>query len=101
VGDDNGATVLLHAKSKLGVFWLVAFVTILVFNLNYQPPDKYIFYLPTYLLVTVATGCGVGSLLEWVHRHLVAARRRRYLLPLYLLPASEGQWYSLSLPKTD
>lgn len=80
-----GVTVLLHSRPKLGVFWLVAFFSILVFILNYQPPDKYIFYLPTYLLVTVAIGCGAGSVLEWAHRHLVMTRKRRYLLPLYIL----------------
>jgi hypothetical protein len=80
-----GVTALLHAQPKLGVFWLVAFFSILAFILNYQPPDKYVFYLPTYLLVTVAIGCGAGSVLEWIHRHLVAVRRRRYLLLLYPL----------------
>jgi len=79
-----GVTALLHSRPQLGVFWLVAFFSTLVFILNYQPPDKYIFYLPTYLLVTVAIGCGAGSVLEWAHRHPVA-RKRRYLLPLYLL----------------
>jgi 4-amino-4-deoxy-L-arabinose transferase-like glycosyltransferase len=80
-----GVTVMLHTEPKLGVFWLVALATILYFILHYQPPDKYIFYLPTSLLVAIATGCGAGSLLEWAHQHLVARRKRRYLAPLYLL----------------
>jgi len=80
-----GVTVMLHIVPQLGVFWLVAFATILYFILHYQPPDKYIFYLPTSLLVAIATGCGAGSLLEWAHQHLVAVRKRRYLAPLYLL----------------
>jgi hypothetical protein len=83
-----GVAVTLCRKPKLGLFWLVAFTTILFFILNYQPPDKYVFYLPTYLLVAVAIGCGTGSLLEWAHRHLVAARKRRYFLLLYLLAAA-------------
>ncbi|MGA9349400.1 MAG: DUF2723 domain-containing protein [Anaerolineae bacterium] len=80
-----GVTVMLHTVPKLGVCWLVTFATILYFILHYQPPDKYIFYLPTSLLVAIATGCGAGSLLEWAYRHLVAVRKRRYLAPLYLL----------------
>lgn len=80
-----GVTVMLHIVPQLGVFWLVAFATILYFILHYQPPDKYIFYLPTSLLVAIATGCGAGSLLEWAHRYLVAGRKRRYLAPLCLL----------------
>jgi hypothetical protein len=80
-----GVAVTLRRKPKLGLFWLVAFTTILFFILNYQPPDKYVFYLPTYLLIAITLGCGAGSLLEWAHQHLVAARKRRYLLPLYLL----------------
>jgi hypothetical protein len=75
-----GVTALLHTKPKLGVCWLVAFATILFFVLNYQPPDKYIFYLPTYLLIAVAIGCGTGSMLEWTHW--------RRLLPLHLLAAA-------------
>ncbi|MBN1811739.1 MAG: DUF2723 domain-containing protein [Anaerolineae bacterium] len=73
-----GVAVLLRTKPELGLFWMVTFITILFFILNYQPPDKYIFYLPTYLLVAMAIGCGAGSLLEWAHRRLAAA-------PLYLL----------------
>jgi len=101
-----GVTVMLHTEPKLGVFWLLAFATILYLILHYQPPDKYIFYLPTYLLVAIATGCGAGSLLEWAHQHLVAVRKRRYLVPLYLLavallvlmvvrPCGASRWQAL------
>lgn len=87
-----GVTVMLHTVPELGVFWLVTFVTILYLILHYQPPDKYIFYLPTSLLVAIATGCGAGSLLEWAHQHLVAVRKRRYLAPLYLLAVALLVW---------
>ena len=83
-----GVTVMLHIRPILGLFWLIAFGTILYFVLHYQPPDKYIFYLPTSLLLAMATGCGAGSVLEWAYRCFVAARKRRYLLPLYLLTAA-------------
>jgi hypothetical protein len=101
-----GVTVLLHTRPKLGACWLVAFATTLYFILHYQPPDKYIFYLPTSLLIAIAMGAGAGSLLEWAHRHLVALRKRRYLVSLYLLvvallvlmvvrPSGASRWQAL------
>jgi hypothetical protein len=101
-----GVTVMLHTKPGLGVSWLVAFFTVLYFTLHYQPPDKYIFYLPTSLLVAVAIGCGSGSMSEWAHRHLLTARKQRYLRPLYLLvvallvlmvvqPSAASRWQAL------
>jgi hypothetical protein len=80
-----GVTVVLHTVPELGVLWLATYAAMLYLILHYQPPDKYIFYLPTSLLVATATGCGAGSVLDWAHRHLVAVRKRRYLAPLYLL----------------
>ncbi len=80
-----GVTVLVRTRPRLGACWLVAFATTLYFILSYQPPDKYIFFLPTYVLVAVAIGGGVDSVLDWGRRHLLAARKRRYLAPLYVL----------------
>jgi hypothetical protein len=101
-----GVIAMLHTKPRLGVFWLVAFATSLLFVLNYQPPDKYIFFLPTYLLIALALGCGAGLPLDWAYRHLVAVRKRRYLAPLYLLavvllvlmvvrPSAASRWQAL------
>jgi hypothetical protein len=69
---------------RLGIFVVVAFVTVLFFILNYQPPDKYVFYLPSYVLVATATGTGAGALLELARRYLVVPGRRRYLMVLYV-----------------
>jgi hypothetical protein len=80
-----GVAAMLFTAPSLGVFWLVALVTILFFILNYQPPDKYIFYLPTYLLVVVALGAGAGSALEWLRQYLVVKQKHRYLGLLYPL----------------
>ncbi|MCX7683182.1 MAG: DUF2723 domain-containing protein, partial [Anaerolineae bacterium] len=80
-----GVTVSLHTRPRLGICWLVAFVTILYFVLHYQPPDKHIFYLPTSLLLAVAMGNGAGAVLEWAHRRFLGRRKRRYLAVFYLL----------------
>ena len=85
-----GLAVMLCTTPQLGGFVLLAFVTMLFFILNYEPPDKYIFYLPTYVLIAVALGTGVGFPLEWAQRHL-AARQRLYL-PLYLLAVALLGW---------
>jgi hypothetical protein len=82
-----GTGAILLTAPSLGVFWLAALATILFFILNYQPPDKYIFYLPTYLLVVVALGAGAGFALEWLRQYLVTEQKHRYLGLLYLLAA--------------
>jgi 4-amino-4-deoxy-L-arabinose transferase-like glycosyltransferase len=81
-----GLEVTLRRLRRLGVFVLVTFVTTLYFVLNYEPPDKYIFYLPTYLFVAIAIGAGAGVLLDLVYRQ-VAVRKSRLYLVVYLLIA--------------
>lgn len=90
-----GITVLLHMRPRLGVCWLVAFVTILYFVLHYQPPDKYIFYLPTSLLLALAIGSGAGAVLEWARRRFLGRRRRRYQAIFYLLTAALLIWMTV------
>jgi 4-amino-4-deoxy-L-arabinose transferase-like glycosyltransferase len=75
-----GLAVMLRTAPRLGSFVLVGLITTLFFVLNYDPPDRYIFYLPTYAFIAIAAGTGTGFLLELVHRYLVASRRRRYLV---------------------
>ena len=81
-----GLGVALWRAPGLGCFVLVGLITILFFILNYEPPDKPIFYLPTYVFVAVAVGTGAGFLLELVERRLGAAQGRRHLV-FYLLGA--------------
>jgi hypothetical protein len=81
-----GLGVALWRVPGLGSFVLMGLVTTLFFILNYEPPDKTIFYLPTYVFVTVAVGAGAGILLEWLDRSRVVAGRRIHLL-LYPLGA--------------
>lgn len=82
-----GLVVMLITRPTLGALMPLTVVCSLFFVLNYQPGDKYVFYLPTYIPIAVTLGVGTGFLLELVHRHLVAAQGRRYLL-VSLLPVA-------------
>jgi hypothetical protein len=59
-----GVAVMLRTAPSLGGFVVLSFVTMLLVILNYEPPDKFIFFLPTYIPLAVATGTGAGYLLE-------------------------------------
>jgi hypothetical protein len=86
-----GLEVARRAVPKLGGFLLMALVTMLFFILNYEPPDKYIFFLPTYVLLAIGIGAGAGFLLELVYRHLVA-RRSRWYGAFYVLAVTLLAW---------
>ena len=81
-----GMAAALVRAPELGVFLPVSLVTMLAFILNYEPPDKMLFYLPTYLPIAVAAGAGAGLILELAHRGLSALGRRGWLV-LYVVPA--------------
>lgn len=100
-----GLEVARRAVPKLGVFLLMALATVLFFILNYEPPDKFIFFLPSYVLLAIAVGAGAGFILELVYRHLVAGRSRWYgafylpavaLLALVVIkPFGASRWQAL------
>ncbi|MCL6431862.1 MAG: DUF2723 domain-containing protein [Anaerolineae bacterium] len=81
-----GMAAALVTAPELGAFLLVSLITMLAFILNYEPPDKVLFYLPTYLPIAVAAGGGAGVILELAYRGLSAPGRRAWLA-LYLVPA--------------
>jgi hypothetical protein len=84
----------------LGGFLMLGYIIALFFILNYEPPDKNIFFLPTYLFVAVAVGAGAGFLLESVERQLGTVPGRRhlafYLLGAGLLALAVGWPYAAS-----
>ena len=95
-----GLVAALRAAPTLGGFVVAALLTMLFFILNYEPPDKPIFFLPTYVLVAVAAGSGAGFALDRVYRCLVArvsrGRRALYLLVVMLLGALMAGPYGAS-----
>ncbi len=82
-----GLVMMVLAHPASGAFVPLTFVCSLFFILNYQPGDKYVFYLSTYIPIVVAAGAGMGFLMELVRRYLPAAQHRRYLL-VHLLPVA-------------
>ena len=99
-----GLVVALRAAPALGGFVVAALLTMLFFILNYEPPDKPIFFLPTYVLVAVTAGNGAGFVLGRVYRGLVARAgwgRLLYLAVVVLLgglmarPFGPSRWHAL------
>lgn len=80
-----GLGVMLLRRPLTGFFYPLAFLFSGYIILNYQVGDKYVFYLSLYIPLTVATGAGIGFVLEWIHRYLDAVPGLGYRL-LYLLP---------------
>jgi hypothetical protein len=70
----------------LGRFILVGFLTVLILVINYEPGDKHIFYLPTYVLLAVAASAGLGRMLDVAEARWHAGRPLvTYVLPVLLL----------------
>jgi len=100
-----GVVVMLLTRSAGGAFYPLAFVFSAFVILNYQVGDKYVFYLSLYIPLTVATGTGMGFVLDWVHHRLEAVPGRGsqflYLLPvlffitLVVQPSASVRWQAL------
>ena len=80
-----GWALMLFTRPAIGVFTLLDTLFSMVFILNYQVSDKFVFYLPLYIPLAVAVGTGMGFVLERVQHHLESIPDRGYKL-LILLP---------------
>ena len=104
-----GFNALWRQARELGAFVIVAYLSMLVFILNYQPPDKYVFFIPTYLYLCLALSGGMDRMF-----HLLAYRRKRrqrrwlrYLQPalialatlLIIAPHAAPRWEALRAGK--
>ena len=77
---------MLIANPLRGAFFPLTFFFSAFLILNYEVPDKYIFYLSLYIPLAVSAGAGMGFVLDWVHHYLEPLPGQGYRL-LYLLPA--------------
>jgi hypothetical protein len=80
-----GLRRLWRENRHLAGFLLAAFLTVLILVVNYEPGDKHIFYLPTYLLLVVGASAGLDSILGRVAGEPTASPIRRYAGPLLLI----------------
>ncbi len=65
-----GAWTVLRRQPRLSGFLLIAFFTLLFFIVNYQGNGKDVFYLVTYVFISILMGAGAGSLLDMVQAAL-------------------------------
>ena len=59
-----GWRAIRQQNRQLASFLLLGFLTILLLVINYEPGDKHIFYLPTYITIVVAASAGFARLLD-------------------------------------
>jgi hypothetical protein len=78
--------VTRQRQRHLAQFLLVGFLTVLILVINYEPGDKHIFFLPTYILLAVAASAGFGRMLDMAEGRWSAGRPLvQYGLPLLLI----------------
>jgi hypothetical protein len=81
-----GLQLIRKYNRPLAHFLLAGFLTVLFLVINYEPGDKHIFYLPTYLLMAVAACAGFGRMLDAADNRWPARPAWvNYGLPLLLL----------------
>ncbi len=100
-----GTAVMVFRFPIGGTFLILYFLFSLFFILNYQVGDKYVFYLPLYIPLTVALGTGMGFALELAGYALEPLPTRSfwilYLLPIFLFitivfqPVASERWQAL------
>jgi hypothetical protein len=60
-----GVWAIRRRNRPISNMLLVAFFTVIVIILNYDPGDKHLFYLPSYIPLTVAASAGFAMFLGW------------------------------------
>ena len=63
-----GILVIFRRRPRWGGFLLIYGAVLLFLILNYEGPGKFVFYPTTYLLIAIAAGVGIGTLLEWLRQ---------------------------------
>jgi hypothetical protein len=61
-----GAILLLRREWRTGAFLLGALALQIVIYANYDVGDRYVFFIPSYILLALLLAEGVGGVLRWV-----------------------------------
>lgn len=70
VGAVIGLRTIWRRQRPFALYLLVALATVLFMVINYEPGDKHIFFLPSYLLLTVALAAGLEQVIAWGQRRV-------------------------------
>ena len=79
-----GARALWKRNRPIATLLLVGFLTVIIAIANYDPADKHLFFLPSYIPLTVMASAGVASLLGWVERRF-RPNIATYIIPILLI----------------
>jgi hypothetical protein len=71
-----GLVWLLAKRRREAILLLIAYVTYLIYGLNYYVPDISAFIIPTHLILAIWIGAGLHGLLQVVGRKSQVASRR-------------------------
>jgi hypothetical protein len=100
-----GFIIMIRTRPATGWFFPLAYVFSLFFILNYRVGDKYVFYLSTYIPLTVAAGVAMGFSLEKIRSYLQSTSGRGgwaltllpilFFLTVVIQPAGAIRWHAL------
>ncbi|MGB1254179.1 MAG: protein O-mannosyl-transferase family, partial [Candidatus Promineifilaceae bacterium] len=89
-----GGVLLLRQNQQIANLLLIGYLIVLMVILNYDPADKHLFYLPSYIMLLVAASVGVAELIRWVERHFRLNIPNNLILIFLLLQAGQYFWPS-------
>lgn len=70
IGAVIGLRTMWQRQRPFGLYLLIALATVMFMVINYEPGDKHIFFLPSYLLLTVALAAGLERIIAWGQRRM-------------------------------
>jgi hypothetical protein len=93
-----GLLSLFVRRWRVAVLFLLALATYYVYTFNYDLWDLYVFFIPSYVLIAILAGAGLGWLVDGLRRFVPRPAARLVVEPaLALAVATIGVWPILSL----
>lgn len=77
----------------IGLYLLIAFLTVLFAIINYEPGDKHLFYLPSYVVLAIVMAPGIEAILHWAQRRIRSKTAVEYQFLAILLLVLLGQHF--------